>query len=340
MASLKPSKSRSKSTKSKASKSSKSKTRYAKPRSSKSSKRKKSSFAHVPPTIGFLVAATTAGWQPYTEAFEEGLLTYGWVKGTDYNIDYEPPGGAAGDLKAIQDAAKQFVKSGVDLIVTAGTEAAKACRDATAIVPIVFASVGDPVDSGLVAKLSTPGGNLTGCSNMQTNLNVLAKRIDVMRTKHRPAVVGVIGNQKVEPVGAVMKQASGILNNLPNVKAYLGDIPDKASIQTVIDNLYTAYKVDTLFVCSDPLLSACAEEIDNATASSATGKRPQKIKAMYEFREYVDRHPNATQCYGPNFARLFGQAAWYVYQILNNKVSPGDLAVYLPSPSSYDLVPP
>lgn len=333
MASPKSSKSRSKSAKSK---SSKSRAKSARPKSSKSKKRR---FANVPPVIGFLVAATTAAWKPYTDAFELRLATYGWVKDTDYTVDYEPPGGAAGDLQAMKNWAKQFVTNGVDIIVTAGTEAAQACQAATATIPIVFASLGDPVGSLLVKSIATPGGNLTGCSNMQTDPNVLTQQINVMLTKHKPKVVGVIGNPNVEPAAAAMTQALQILQAI-HVTAYRGDIPDNASIQTVIDDLYTTHKVDTLFICSDPLLSAYADNIDDATSKSAKGvARGQKIKAMYEFREYVDRHPNATQCYGPNFASLFSQSAWYVYEILNNHVNPADLAVYLPS-APYDQVPP
>jgi hypothetical protein len=198
-----------------------------------------------------LIAATTAAWKTYTDAFELGLSAYGWAKDTDYKIDYEPTGGAAGDLLSMQKWADQFVKNGVD----------KAMGEALEILKLL------------------------------------------------------------------------------GVAAYPGDIPDQGSIQKIIDDLYTTYNVDTLFVCSDPLLSAYADNLDNATANSAQGvARGKKIKAMYEFREYVDRHPHATQCYGPNFVRLFSQAAWYVYQILNNHVSPANLSVYMPGPP-YDQVP-
>jgi hypothetical protein len=354
MASPKSSKSSSKSVKSKPSKtksskfkSSKSRLESAKSKSSKSksakTKSKKHRFADAPPTIGFLVAATTAAWQPYTDAFEQALSRYGWVKGTDYIIDYEPPGGAAGDATTLQNTADQFVTNGVDIIVTAGTEAAQACQTATADqltpTPVVFASVGDPVTCKLVETIATPGGNLTGCSNMQTDTNLVALRIQSLNKKTNPKLVGVIGNDPpanpVCPIDGAIDQARTALGAKAAPKK-LGqwspsDFQSVAAVTAKLGPLKAA-GVDVLLVCSDPVVAANVDNIINAAHDPK-----MNMKTMHEFQEPVTGSHHGDHCYGPNFASLFSQAAWYVYDILANDADPSTLAVYLPSPP-YDEV--
>jgi putative ABC transport system substrate-binding protein len=143
------------------------------PKSKSGSKPKSKSKAASPtPKIGFLLAAKKLTWSDFISAFEGKLKTLSWTPGTNLNIDYQE---ANGDEAQYETIATSFVAAGVDVIVTAGTEAAVACQIATRGNPIsvVFASAGDPVYSGLVTSLTAPTGtNLTGCSNMQTDLGV------------------------------------------------------------------------------------------------------------------------------------------------------------------------
>jgi ABC-type uncharacterized transport system substrate-binding protein len=325
-------------TRSSKSKSSKSRLKSAKSKPSRSkstkTKSKKHRFTNTPPKIGFLVAATTAAWKPYTDAFEQGLSTYGWVKGTDYNIDYEPPGGAAGDVPTLQNTAQQFVTTGVDIIVTAGTEAAQACKTVTATqlipTPVVFASVGDPVTCKLVKTIGTPGGNLTGCSNMQTDPNVVALRIKSLN-KMKPKMVGVIGNDPpanpVCPIDPAIDQARTALGAAAAPKNLGQWSPsDFQSVQAVSTKLgpLKALGVDVLLVCSDPVAAANVDNVIDAAHN-------MKMKTTHEFKEPVIGSHHGDHCYGPNFPQLFSQAAWYVYQILTNDADPSTLAVYLPS---------
>jgi putative tryptophan/tyrosine transport system substrate-binding protein len=103
--------------------------------------------------IGFLVAATMSAWRPYKKAFEHELETKDWTTGNgtgakDVSIDYQPNGGASGNPDTCASVAKQFAANRLDVIVTAGTAAAQACRSATSSIPIVIASAGDPVGCG------------------------------------------------------------------------------------------------------------------------------------------------------------------------------------------------
>jgi putative ABC transport system substrate-binding protein len=119
------------------------------------------------PTIGFLGATTPSVWSPFVDAFLQRLRELGWVDGSTVAIDYR---WAQGRDERYAEFAAEFVRRKVDVIVTAGTDATMAVEKTTSEIPIVFAAVGDPVGTGLVASLAHPGGNVTGLSNEQTDL--------------------------------------------------------------------------------------------------------------------------------------------------------------------------
>jgi putative tryptophan/tyrosine transport system substrate-binding protein len=127
------------------------------------------------PTIGFLGAATASVWGSWTTAFEQRLRELGWTEGRTIAIEYR---WAEGRPERYAEIAAEFVRRKVDVIVTAGS-AVPAVKQATSVIPIVFALAGDPVGAGLVASLARPGGNVTGLSNQQSDL--ASKRIELLR---------------------------------------------------------------------------------------------------------------------------------------------------------------
>jgi putative ABC transport system substrate-binding protein len=288
--------------------------------------------------IGFLVAATPNVWHGYKMAFEDGLKANGWTIGNgtgakDVFIDYQPEDGAAGKPDRYASVASQFVTTNpVDVIVTAGTAAALACKSATSSIPIVFASAGDPLDSGLVSSLTRPGGNVTGCSNMQVDQAAVDNRISVMRTKLNPKKVGVIGNNNppVRPIEKALDLASRRLQDagIPAVVAHLRptDFQSNQTIKAALTPLQQQ-GVDVLLVCSDPLLSANAQNLIQAAHELG-------MRTMHEFREHVDVHGGDRSC-GPSFTGLFSQAADMVHQILSG-THPGDIPVYQPIPGTFE----
>lgn len=97
----------------------------------------------------------------------EGLRERGWVEGKNLVVERRVPSeGASADLRL----AEELVKAKVDVIVTIGTPAALAARGATSTIPIVMATIGDPVSAGLVTNLSRPGGNITGNTFIESTL--------------------------------------------------------------------------------------------------------------------------------------------------------------------------
>src|SRR5437762_14188399 len=114
------------------------------------------------PTVGFLVAGTPSSHGPWVAAFVQGLRERGWTEGRTVAIEYR---WAEGRNERYAEIAAEFVRLKVDGILTHGTPAALAAKQATSVIPIVFAIAGDPIGTGLVASLARPGGNVTGLSS-------------------------------------------------------------------------------------------------------------------------------------------------------------------------------
>ena len=128
------------------------------------------------PTIGFLVPGTPSSHGQWVAALVRRLHELGWIEGRTVAIEYR---WAEGRTERFDEIAAEFVRRKVDVIVTSATAAIVAAKQATSVIPIVFAAAGDPIGTGLVASLSRPGGNVTGLSIQQTD--VAAKRLELLR---------------------------------------------------------------------------------------------------------------------------------------------------------------
>ncbi len=285
--------------------------------------------------IGFLCAATDAAWKKYYDAFKNALTPN--VFNVDPNYvsaqgDSSKYGKLAGQLAGIPN---------VKVIVTAGTEAALACKNAV-LDPIktavVFASAGDPLGCGLVNSLTKPTGtNVTGCNNMQIDDTTVKKRISVMKKKLSPKKkVLVVGhNPPGKPLCVIDHAMNKALNEL-GAQGIAGqwqadDFKTVANVQAKLTPLQN--DVDVLLVCSDPVVSANVGNLIQAAHSL-------HMRTMHEFREHVDPPNNGNQCYGPSFQGLFTQAASIVNQIgvlAQPGIAAGNIDVQLPN--AWDEVP-
>ena len=126
------------------------------------------------PVIGFLGADVTA-WSAYTTAFAERLRALGWIEGRTIAIEYR---WSEGRPERVAEIAAEFVRLKVDVIVTNGPAVAT-LKQATSVIPIVFAVALDPVGGGLVESLARPGSNVTGQSTQQSDL--AGKRVELLR---------------------------------------------------------------------------------------------------------------------------------------------------------------
>ena len=132
------------------------------------------------PTIGFLGQNTRSAGSEWVAAFVQRLRELGWTDGRTIAIEYR---WGEGREEHFAEAAAEFVRRKVDVIVVSGTPAVIASKQATSTIPIVFATAGDPVGNHLVDSLARPGGNVTGLS-VQSN-ELAGKRIELLRGRGR-----------------------------------------------------------------------------------------------------------------------------------------------------------
>jgi putative ABC transport system substrate-binding protein len=145
------------------------------------------------PIVGFLGDSTPLGENERAAAFARRLQDLGWIEGRTIAIEYR---WAEARSDRLAEIAAEFSRLKVDVIVTGGTPATMAAKQATSIIPIVVAAAGDPVGVGLVASLARPGGNVTGLSVLAVDL--AGKRLDLLREAisnlGRLAIMGNVGN--------------------------------------------------------------------------------------------------------------------------------------------------
>src|SRR2546426_9320178 len=152
--------------------------------------------------IGFLGNSTAALEAHLVGPFREGLRELGYVEGQNIVIEYR---WAEGKYERFPALIAELLAQKVELIVTAGTPASLAVKKATTSVPLVMVAVGDPVDTGLVASLKQPGGNVTGLTSIadETEGKKLELLREVLPTLSR---IAVLSNPENQSMGAVLKE--------------------------------------------------------------------------------------------------------------------------------------
>ena len=154
--------------------------------------------------IGFLDNGTASGSAVLLEPFRQELSKLGWIEGKNITIEYRF---AEQKPERNPELAADLVRKRVDLIVVAGIQSAAAAKKATTTIPVVIASAGDPVRSGLIGSLARPGGNITGNSSLNPELNT--KRLEVLKD----AVPNLVR------VGFLLGQAGGANTELEDLRA-------------------------------------------------------------------------------------------------------------------------
>jgi putative ABC transport system substrate-binding protein len=271
------------------------------------------------PTIGYLGATTPSTESQRVAALVQRLREFGWIEGRNLTIEYRY---AEGRSERYAELAAEFVRLNVDVIVTYGTPAVAAAKQATAVIPIVFAVAGDPLGSKLIASLARPGGNVTGLSNQKTDL--ADKRLELLREIvpgfRRLAIMANVGNP---PSVLEMREVEATARKLGN-EVTTFEIRGAEDIAPVFDALKG--RADVLYVCGDPL-------VDTNRVRIITLALVLRLPTMSDFPEFVEA--GGLMSYGPNFPELFRRAAGYVDKILRG-AKPGDIPVE--QPIKFDLV--
>jgi putative tryptophan/tyrosine transport system substrate-binding protein len=270
-------------------------------------------------TIGFLGPNTHSAASEWVAALVQRLRELGWMEGRTITIEYR---WAEGREERFAEIAAEFIRLKVELIVTSGTPAVMASKKATSVIPIVFATAGDPVGSSLVASLARPGGNVTGLATLANEL--AGKRLELLREVvpglGRLAIMGNVGNPfTVLELGEVQAAARTL-----GLEVVMLEIRRAQDLAPAFESLKS--RADALYVCTDALANTNRIRINIA----ALGER---LPTMHGSRDYVEA--GGLMSYGPNFPDMFRRTADYVDKILRG-AKPGDLPVE--QPTKFDLV--
>ena len=270
------------------------------------------------PTIGFLGASTPAGWSQWVPAFERRLRELGWIEGRTVAIEYR---WAEGRSERYAEIAAEFVRLKVDVIVTVGSAVA-AAKQATTVIPIVFAVAVDPLGSGMVAGLARPGGNVTGLSVQSADL--ADKRLEILH-ELVPNLrrLAIMGNAGYRAAALEMDEARAAARML-GIDTTTLEIRRAEDIASAIDGLRD--RADALYVCTDALINANHVRINTLALG-------MHLPTMHGPREHAAS--GGLVSYGPNYPDLFRRSADYVDRILRG-TKPADLPVE--QPTKFDLV--
>jgi len=270
-------------------------------------------------TIGLLGSGTAAAQSQWTAAFVQRLRELGWTEGRNVTIEYR---WAEGRSERFAEFAAEFVRLKVDVILTHNTPPVIAAKQATSVIPIVFATAADPVDTGLVASLARPGGNVTGLSSQTTDL--ASKRIELLREVVPGLRQLAFLSQPDNPyVVFDMRQAEAAARALGLETASL-EIRRAEDIGPAFEGLKG--RAEALYILPDPLLFTHRLRINTL----ALGAR---LPTIHSLREYVEA--SGLMSYGPNWSDQWRRAADYVDKILRG-AKPADLPIE--QPTKFDLV--
>ena len=255
------------------------------------------------PRIGFLDNSTASGIAVLLEAFRQELSKLGWIEGKNIIMEYRF---AEQKNERLPELAADLVRLKVDLIVVSGGPGPLAAKSATTAIPIVMASVADPVGAGLVASLARPGGNITGNASLSPELNT--KRLEILKD----------AIPRLSRVGLLRSSGDSILLN-PQMKELrpaalalklnLEDITTQPDPKGLESSFQTAKQkqVGAIMTPAGRRFFAERKRIVELAVK-------YRLPAIYPEKGFVDE--GGLMSYGADYVDLYRRAAVYVDKIL------------------------
>jgi putative tryptophan/tyrosine transport system substrate-binding protein len=253
--------------------------------------------------------------EPFLEVFFQELRRLGYVEGQNIAFEFRS---AEGRVDRLPDLASELVRLNVNVIFASATGAALAAKNATSKIPIVFTAVSYPVGSGLVASLARPGGNITGLTNLTTDLS--AKRLELLKEAF-PDVspVAVLSNPKDPISGPILQEVEAAARALA-VKLQLFEVRDPKEFDSALSGMTRARAGSLLVLTSQMFLRQRAKIVEIAAK--------HRLPTMFWTAEFVAA--GGLMSYGTNNTDLYRRAATYVDKILKG-TKPADLPVEQPT---------
>jgi len=244
----------------------------------------------------------------------------GFVEGQNLVIDYRSADGRAGRFP---DLATELVRRNVDLMITRGTLAALAAKNATATIPVVMTASGDPVGTHLVASLARPGGNLTGLSSAVRDL--YGKRVEMLKEMMLAAAVIAGFFNLSNPVSPLEWKEAETATQSIGLRPLLFDVRNVDDIHRAFDAASRERNM-ALVIGLDTVTQEHRKMITELAAK-------HRLPAIYAAREFINA--GGLALYGVSYPDLYRRAATYVDRIFKG-AKPADLPVE--QPTRFELV--
>src|ERR1700688_2456784 len=245
------------------------------------------------PVIGLLGSDTAAAQSRWTTAFVQRMRELGWTEGRNVTIEYR---WAEGRSERFAEIAAEFVQRNVSIILTHNTLPTLAAKQATSTIPIVFATAGDPVETGIVSSLARPGGNITGLSSQAPDL--AGKKLELLRLAvpglRRLATLADIG----DPYAAIDISKINDAARILGIEVANFEIGRAEELDSVFDELKG--RTDALYAVAVPLLFANRTRVNSLAIRIA-------LPTLYLVREYVEA--GGLMSYGANWPSMWRRAA-------------------------------
>jgi putative tryptophan/tyrosine transport system substrate-binding protein len=263
------------------------------------------------PVLGFLHAASPEAYAPMMTAFHEGLKEAGYVESHNVAIEYR---WAEGHYDRLPGMAADLVSRHVAVIVAGGTPPALAAKAATSTVPIVINVGIDPVETGIVASLNRPGGNVTGVAVLTVEL--AAKQLEVLHELlGTSTAVALLVNPNTPLTESQTKAARDAARSL-GLQLHVLDASTEDQIDAAFEKL-VELRAGALLVSVDPFLTKQRAQIVALAAHHA-------IPAIYGVREFAAA--GGLMSYGTDLTDVYRQTGIYAGKILKG-AKPADLPV-------------
>jgi putative ABC transport system substrate-binding protein len=263
------------------------------------------------PLIGLLGSATASDWTPYVRAFHQGLRDAGYVEGVNVSIEAR---WADSQYERLPALATELVRRKVNVIAAFSTPAAHAAKAATTTIPIVFTTNRDPVQIGLVASLSRPGGNMTGSTDLA--LEVASKLPELLHDAVPSAkVIAVLVNPANYNGEVLLRNLQPAAHTL-GLQLHVFNASAERDFETVFETL-RQLRADGLVGVGDVFFNAQSKQLAALTIRHA-------VPAIFQNREFTAA--GGLMSYTGSILDLYRQAGVYTGRILKGE-KPADLPV-------------
>jgi putative ABC transport system substrate-binding protein len=263
------------------------------------------------PVIGVLGSTSAAGWAQQGAAFSEGLREAGYVVGSSVVLDAR---WADGHYERLPGLAAELVKRGVTAIAAFTTPAARAAKSATSNIPIVFVTISDPVQIGLVDSLSRPGGNVTGVTLL--SVEIAPKLLELLHeVAPKATAIGLLLNP-ANPTAEIMSRSLQAAAQTMGLQLHIVHAINERDFEGAFEKL-RSLRAEALIIPRDAFFSTRNTELAALTVRYS-------LPTIYQDREFAAA--GGLMSYASGDAASYRQVAAYVGRILKGE-KPADLPV-------------